>query len=355
MTAYEARRGARRARRRHPARTRGVHARGAARRGRCRVSRPPRGRGAQDAEALHGRRIHGRADRRARRRDGSVRTIAVESEDHDRVLATLRELGLRPLPNVSVPRGLKRLLGLGPRRGAVIDVGTNSVKFLLAERAGDGTWRELVDRSEVTRLGEGLAGSGRLGPEPMARTIEAIAAMANEAWLQGADEIVAVGTAGLRDRGQQRRFPRRRRRALRPRARGDRRGGGGAARVPRRDPGPRHGRRARSSSSRPAAGARSSRSASATGSTSGSASRSARCGYTERFGLDDAVDEDRLAEALDGDRGRPAGARRPADARRGGRHGRGRDEPRRREARARDVRPERRPGHGADRSTSSIA
>jgi exopolyphosphatase / guanosine-5'-triphosphate,3'-diphosphate pyrophosphatase len=127
-----------------------------------------------------------------------MRTIAVESEDHDRVLATLRELGVRPLPNISVPRGLKRLLGLGPRRDAVIDVGTNSVKFLLAERAGDGTRRELIDRSEVTRLGEGVAHTGRLGPEPMARTIEAIAGMANEAWLQGAEDVAAVGTAGLR-------------------------------------------------------------------------------------------------------------------------------------------------------------
>ena len=127
-----------------------------------------------------------------------ARTIAVESEDHDRVLATLRELELRPRPNVSVPRALKRLLKLGPRRAGVIDAGTNSVKYLLGERAGDGTWRELVDRSEVTRLGEGLAGSGRLGPEPMARTTEAVAAAAKEAWLQGADEVVAVGTAGLR-------------------------------------------------------------------------------------------------------------------------------------------------------------
>ena len=127
-----------------------------------------------------------------------LRTVAVESEDHDRVLAMLRELDLRPRPNVSVPRALKRLLELGPRRDAVIDAGTNSVKYLLGERAGDGTWRELVDRSEVTRLGEGLAGSGRLEPEPMARTIAAIAAMTDDAWLQGADEIAAVGTAGLR-------------------------------------------------------------------------------------------------------------------------------------------------------------
>ena len=90
------------------------------------------------------------------------------------------------------------MLGLGARRYAVIDVGTNSVKLLLAERADDGTWRELLDRSEVTRLGEGLAASGRLAAAPTARTIEAIEAIANEAWLQGADEVVAVGTAGLR-------------------------------------------------------------------------------------------------------------------------------------------------------------
>ena len=127
-----------------------------------------------------------------------VRTIAVESEDHDLVLATLRELGLGPFPNVSVPRWLKRMLRIGPRRYGVIDVGTNSVKFLLAELASDGSWRELVHRSEVTRLGEGLATSGRLQPEPTVRTIDAIAAMVDEARLQGVDEIAAVGTAGLR-------------------------------------------------------------------------------------------------------------------------------------------------------------
>jgi exopolyphosphatase / guanosine-5'-triphosphate,3'-diphosphate pyrophosphatase len=127
-----------------------------------------------------------------------VRTIAVESEDHGLVLTTLRELGVHPLPNVSVPRWLKRQLGLGPRRYAVIDVGTNSVKFLLAERSPDGGWRELVDRSDVTRLGEGLEVAGRLGPEPMARTLEALAAIVDGAWRLGAEAVAAVGTAGLR-------------------------------------------------------------------------------------------------------------------------------------------------------------
>jgi exopolyphosphatase/guanosine-5'-triphosphate,3'-diphosphate pyrophosphatase len=40
----------------------------------------------------------------------STRTIAVESEEPARVLATVRELGLDPRPNVSVPSGLKALL-----------------------------------------------------------------------------------------------------------------------------------------------------------------------------------------------------------------------------------------------------
>jgi exopolyphosphatase/guanosine-5'-triphosphate,3'-diphosphate pyrophosphatase len=90
------------------------------------------------------------------------------------------------------------LVGFGARRYAVVDIGTNSVKFHLAERAADGSWRQLVDRAEVTRLGEGLDGSGRLQPEPMQRTIDAIAGMADEARAQGAEAIAAVGTAGLR-------------------------------------------------------------------------------------------------------------------------------------------------------------
>ena len=127
-----------------------------------------------------------------------VRTIAVESEDPDAVLAALRELGFQARPNVCVARGLKTLLGLGARRYAVIDVGTNSVKFHVGERQADGQWRTIVDRAEVTRLGEGLDEAGKLGSEPIARTTEAIAAMAAEAKQDGVEAIAAVGTAGLR-------------------------------------------------------------------------------------------------------------------------------------------------------------
>lgn len=130
--------------------------------------------------------------------NGSTRTIAVESEDPARVLAAVRELGLDTRSNVSFPRGLKALLGIGARRYAAIDVGTNSVKFHIGERSADGDWRTVVDRAEITRLGEGLAGTGVLNPSPMERTIDAIAGMVDEAGREGVDEIVAVGTAGLR-------------------------------------------------------------------------------------------------------------------------------------------------------------
>ena len=139
------------------------------------------------------------AERSEVRAEGrEIGTIAVESEDQTRVPAALRELGLEARPNVSFPRGLKALLGLGARRFAVIDVGTNSVKFHIGERSPDGAWRTIVDRAEVTRLGEGLDEAGQLGEEPMERTATAIADMADEAKRDGVEEIAAVGTAGLR-------------------------------------------------------------------------------------------------------------------------------------------------------------
>jgi len=83
-------------------------------------------------------------------------------------------------------------------RYAVIDVGTNSVKFHIGERKGDGSWHTVVDRSEITRLGEGRERNGAIQPEPMARTVDAVAGMAEEAEQEGVGEVAAVGTAALR-------------------------------------------------------------------------------------------------------------------------------------------------------------
>src|SRR5207248_1488114 len=65
-------------------------------------------------------------------------------------------------------------------------------------RTGSGSTRTIVDRAEVTRLGEGLEESGRLQDEPVRRTLEAIEGMIDQARADGAASIAAVGTAGLR-------------------------------------------------------------------------------------------------------------------------------------------------------------
>ena len=115
--------------------------------------------------------------------------------------------------------------------------------------------------------------------------------------------------------------------------RGHPRRGGGAARVPRRDLGagrrPRLARRLRHRRRQLAVHVRPGGKV-----DERSASTSAPCGYTERFGLDGAVSDDGLAEALERDRRRPRAARRPpapGSARRDGRRG---HQPRRRAATA---------------------
>ena len=128
----------------------------------------------------------------------TAHTCSVESPDPSRVAAMVRRLGLAERPNVCVARGLKALVGFDTRRYAVIDVGTNSVKFHVGERHADVSMRTIVDRAHITRLGEGQGDDGMLAAAAIARTVEAIAAMVDEARRDGPLDIVAVGTAGLR-------------------------------------------------------------------------------------------------------------------------------------------------------------
>jgi exopolyphosphatase / guanosine-5'-triphosphate,3'-diphosphate pyrophosphatase len=125
-------------------------------------------------------------------------TVAVEGTDTDALIGAVQRSGLGRFVNVSYPRGLRALLGSELPRYAVIDVGTNSVKFHIGERQADGSFRRVVDRAVLTRLGEGLTAEGGIGDEPVERTATAIAGMAAEARRAGALEIAAVGTAGLR-------------------------------------------------------------------------------------------------------------------------------------------------------------
>lgn len=126
----------------------------------------------------------------------TVTTVAVESADRALVHATVRKLGLEGRRNTCVARGLRLLLGWAAARCAVLDVGTNSVKFVVAQRHGTG--QPDLDTAVVTRLGEGVAEGGELRSEAIRRTVDAITLLVQDARRAGPVEIVAVGTAGLR-------------------------------------------------------------------------------------------------------------------------------------------------------------
>jgi exopolyphosphatase/guanosine-5'-triphosphate,3'-diphosphate pyrophosphatase len=127
-----------------------------------------------------------------------TRTLAVESEDAAGVMRAVRELGLEGYTNASYPRALAALIDGAPERYAVIDAGTNSIKFHIGERDVSGKWRTVVDRAEMTRLGEGLAQGGMIIDAALERATAAIADMFDEAQRHGVRAIAAVGTAGLR-------------------------------------------------------------------------------------------------------------------------------------------------------------
>jgi exopolyphosphatase/guanosine-5'-triphosphate,3'-diphosphate pyrophosphatase len=81
---------------------------------------------------------------------------------------------------------------------AGIDVGTNTVRALVAEaHAATGLvplWADQV----VTRLGEGLTGRGTLGEAAAARTLAAVRRYRDRARKLGAAEVLLVATAAVR-------------------------------------------------------------------------------------------------------------------------------------------------------------
>jgi exopolyphosphatase/guanosine-5'-triphosphate,3'-diphosphate pyrophosphatase len=127
-----------------------------------------------------------------------VRTLAIESEDAAAVVKLVEAAGFGDWTNMNYRRALAALIDGEPEHYAVIDVGTNSVKFHVGARQRDGTWQRVVDRAELTRLGEGLEEQGEIRPAPQARTASAVQAMVAEARQHGVRAIAAVGTAGLR-------------------------------------------------------------------------------------------------------------------------------------------------------------
>lgn len=81
---------------------------------------------------------------------------------------------------------------------AVVDIGTNSVKLLVAEISDKGV-TPLHEASEQTRLGRGLYESGILAPEALSDTAKVLEDFAAEADRRNANSIRVVATSAARD------------------------------------------------------------------------------------------------------------------------------------------------------------
>lgn len=93
-----------------------------------------------------------------------------------------------------------------PRTAAVIDVGSNTIKLLVARRSASGMER-VHARTLEARLGAGLGRDRpRLAPESLARGIDAVRSLAAEARTHGAEVTAVVATSAVRDAENGREF-----------------------------------------------------------------------------------------------------------------------------------------------------
>jgi exopolyphosphatase/guanosine-5'-triphosphate,3'-diphosphate pyrophosphatase len=84
-------------------------------------------------------------------------------------------------------------------RTAVVDVGTNTVLLLVAERGLDGAIRAVVECATITRLGEGVDRSRRFSAQAVSRTCECLWDYARLVRESQAKTVAVVGTSAMRD------------------------------------------------------------------------------------------------------------------------------------------------------------
>ncbi|ADL06901.1 Ppx/GppA phosphatase family protein [Thermosediminibacter oceani] len=83
-------------------------------------------------------------------------------------------------------------------KAAVIDLGSNSVRLLVAE-VGGGKVTPVLKDLVTTRLGEGVADKGMLSQKSMDSTLEAVIEFKKRALSAGCERITAIATSAVRE------------------------------------------------------------------------------------------------------------------------------------------------------------
>ncbi|MDR1676898.1 MAG: Ppx/GppA family phosphatase, partial [Deltaproteobacteria bacterium] len=86
-----------------------------------------------------------------------------------------------------------------PRRGALIDLGTNSVRLMIVELASDGGLTVLHQRKSQVALGQGSFEDDQLNVAAMERAFVALESMVATIGFHQVDYVRAVATSSLRE------------------------------------------------------------------------------------------------------------------------------------------------------------
>lgn len=86
-----------------------------------------------------------------------------------------------------------------PLRLAAIDVGSNSIRLLIAERDEEGGYRVLDEEKVTPRLGHGLAETGMIAPDRLEEAIGAVERMKQIALGYGVAEVRVIATSAVRE------------------------------------------------------------------------------------------------------------------------------------------------------------
>jgi exopolyphosphatase/guanosine-5'-triphosphate,3'-diphosphate pyrophosphatase len=100
---------------------------------------------------------------------------------------------------ISRDKGPRRSVAPGHRRVAAIDIGSNSIRQIVADVSPEGAIQVVDEMKAAPRLAAGLSSSGALSPESMQSAREAIDRMATLARQLGAERIDAVATSAVRE------------------------------------------------------------------------------------------------------------------------------------------------------------